>query len=242
MNLLFPRSQDAVLHSRIIEARKNKTLVYDIVDIDMNATRMDYTPRMKLVNEKVPTVGHRLPELFYEHYRRYHPLFWRYCLDQWLPLSTNIVVMYTTSAMMPIEYEGVKDKRPYVCALLLYVKRPLQRVIYGRALCSRSFCGSKLIDYMIKTYTDHKEYDYITMHSDPSVTGLYKKNGWREGTTFKTDLFGVQYPFMYRGLCEAVKDTPAEDVPLPDWPASPYTLGICIFLIFMYMIYKSRRT
>jgi hypothetical protein len=190
--------------SKVREHRKNNTLLYTIHDIDISSFG-SYRDCIACIEKHIPSAGTKLPQLFHLHYRRYHPLFWRYWLDTWLPICTNILILYTSPTIMPELYTDCTHsaptdsltQSPFVCAIMMYIRRPDIHQVYARVLCSSCHCGSKLIRHLQDTYAHSSEYMYITFHSDPSTIKLYKKHHCIETSKYIKDILGTKYTFMY---------------------------------------------
>ena len=172
--------------------RKNNTLQCVIEDIDISHCT-SYNECIKSINSILPGVGTLLPQLFKYHYKKYTTTLWLLWLYKWLPLCTNIAVLYTNKNMIP----ELAMHEPCVCAIVLFVKREHVRHVYGRALCSALYCGSKLVDYVKSQYANSRQYDYITLHTDPHIVQFYQKHGWILTNTHIYDIMGTKYPFMY---------------------------------------------
>lgn len=207
--MIWYKRQDPILHKLVLEHRKNNTLLYKILDIDIS-TYLTYADRAACIDRHIPGLMARLPALFCEHYRKHNVIFWRLFLWKWLPICTNITILYTSRELMPELYTGVKTyqhQEPYICSVMMYVKK--RDHVYGRVLCSNCFVGSKMIQYMKDTYRD-SPYKYISLHSDHDVVSLYKKHGWSLTDMGYVDVFGVKHPFMYMSMSDSFSPEPGD--------------------------------
>jgi len=204
--MLWHKRQHPTLHERVLSHRKDNTLRYRIMDIDISA-QCTYADCAARIDKHIPGVTVRLPDLFCEHYKKHNVLFWKLFLWKWLPLCTNVTILYTSPELMPEIYVDVSTHEPYICAVMMYIKK--RNHVYGRVLCSNCFVGSKMIQYMKDTYRD-SPYKYISLHSDPGVVSLYQKHGWSLTDMGYIDMFGVKHPFMYISMSDTYQPSPSD--------------------------------
>lgn len=196
--MLYCKTQNEHIFKRITQARKDNSLKYEIVDIDMSSGRT-YAERMQLIDAKIPGTSQRLHHVLCEHYRKSVPLVWYMFLKTWIPRCTNFIVCYTSRDIMPELYVDNDDdttceKISFICAVGMYTRHA--SYMYGRMLCSRCFVGMKIIEHLKEKYA-RSQYAYMTFHVSKDLVALYEKHGAIMTNTTYTDIFGATYHFMY---------------------------------------------
>ena len=230
---MFFEKQDERLYQRVIQHRKTNTLKYSIEDIDVTSGTT-YDHRMQLIDAVVPFTSERMSNLLWEHYRKYIPWAWQAFMQKWVPICTNIMICYTCPQMMPTIYEDASDKRPFICGIGMYIRKP--KHIYGRLLCSRCFVGGRMIDFIKHKYTK-SPYAYMTFHAGRNTVDMYVRHGVILTDQVYVDYFGMRYPFMF--LPFTSHQLPEGYIQDDCLHESLETFDVWFFMIVIYIIVKA---
>jgi hypothetical protein len=203
-------------HQDLLFLRKTRRLIYNTVDIDIK--EVPNYRRVEAIEEAFRNHANynlEVPiyKLLKRHYCSYSTIYWKVFLKCWLPRITNCVFLYTTRDMMP-ELFPKKDNNVIICGIMFYIRKPRVKEIYVRVICSNCFCGGKTIEHLLIKYMYDKQFDRISLNSDPSATEFYKKHGFVFTNKAYTNIFGVRYPYMIRktgAVLQLDKDERVED-------------------------------
>lgn len=194
-----------VLFKKLLEERKNNNLKYEILNIDL--IDIPIHKREIYINnlwkEKTKSVNNL--DLSYEwfiHYQLYPLIYWKINLSSLLSKITNIVFLYTNHNLMPHIFPNPEKHNTHICSLLMYAVDDIKEEVYGYALGSNTFCGSKLLKYYIELFKNSNKYKWLVHHCYNKLVPYYEKNNFKKTKYYTLDFFGRKFPFMYQSTNE----------------------------------------
>lgn len=182
----------------LLYLRQTNNLNYNIVDVKLDDDKSIRQIEYEFLLHSYYVLEKSLHAYIKEHYCAYSLAYWRFFLKYWLPKLTNCVIIYTSRLLEPTLFSNNKNNNIIILGIMFYMEKPRLHDIYVRLLCSNSYCGGKLLNYVKTKYSYSEAFDRISLNSEPKSLNFYKKHGFTMTNKYYQDIYGIKYPYMVK--------------------------------------------